>query len=129
LRRTALGSFLIQAALAAGVGAACVLPWASRPDWAALGFAATAVPGLAAGAFLVRQHGRPGAGFVVALGAGMIARLLLGAAVASAAAWSDHAARTAAVAGLAAGFLPVMLFESLWFARSQAAGEQREARG
>jgi len=115
-------AFVLGATTAALVGAVGVLPGTTGGDvvaegWAATGFLAMALPGVAGGAWLVREHGRSGSRFIAALQAGIFVRIVLAAVVAFGAARAGGSAITASIAGLAAGFLPVMAFEMAWFAR------------
>ena len=127
--------FALLASVAAAVGAAALFPGFSGDDrlasvWAAKGFLAMAVPGLVGGAWLAREHGRTGSRFVVALGAGFIARLVLAGLAAFYAARAGDGAGTALLSGLAAGFVPLMVFEMIWFARARGAeGLGTEPRG
>jgi hypothetical protein len=95
-----------------------------------MGFLAMALPGIAGGVWRAREHGRPGSGFVVALQAGILLRLLLASVLAIGAARAGQAAMKALVAGLVAGFVPVMAFEMAWFGRSRGPQDARtETRG
>jgi len=94
--------------------------------WAVLGWTIMAITGVAGGTWMVRKHGQQGAGFLVALGTCMLARLFASVSGAAAAAMSGMDAVWPYVAGLAAGYLPLQAFELFWFirrARKQAAGE------
>lgn len=130
-----LWGFTLGAAVAAAAGAIALTPWWIGGDpiaagWAATGFLAMVLPGVAGGAWLAREHGRPGSRFVVALGAGFVARLVLAAIAAYAAAKAGEGAPSGLLAGLAAGFVPLQVFEVIWFTRPRA--EQRigtETRG
>lgn len=132
--RSVIG-FAFLASVAAAVGAAALFPGFSGDDrlasvWAAKGFLAMAVPGLVGGAWLAREHGRTGSRFVVALGAGFILRLVLAALAAFGAANAGGSARTGLLAGLAAGFVPVTVFEMIWFSRARRThGLGTETRG
>jgi hypothetical protein len=127
--------FALGATAAALVGAGALLPWLAggdvlAADWAAKGFLAMALPGVAGGAWLAREHGRPGSRFVIALQAGMVVRLTFAAVVVFGAAKAGGSSTTGLFAGLAAGFVPVMVFEMTWFARSRGAqGMGTETRG
>lgn len=79
-----------------------------------------ALPGVAGGAWLAREHGLARSRFVAVLQAGVLVRLVLAALVAMGAARAGEAAMAASMAGLAVGFLPVMVFEMVWFARTEA---------
>lgn len=107
--------FAAGAAASAALGAIMI----SRAGaWAGAGFLATAVPGLIFGLWMAREHGRPGSRFALALGSGFLVRLVL---VASAAFLAGRAGADAGwrlLAGLAAGFVPLFLFETVWFGRN-----------
>ena len=132
--RSAIG-FALGASVAAAVGAVALLPWFSGDDlpasaWAAKGFLAMALPGIAGGAWLAREHGRPASRFLIALAMGFVTRLALAALAAFYAAKAGDGAGTALLAGLAAGFVPLMAFEMIWFARARGAhGLKTEPRG
>ena len=122
--------FVLGSTTAALAGGAALLAWTSRDGvlpavWVVGGFLAMALAGVAGGAWLVREHGRAGSRFVAVLQAGMLVRLVLAATVAMGAANAGGSAMVASMAGLAAGFLPVMVFEMLWFARSRENGGAR----
>jgi hypothetical protein len=109
------GTILVASGLA-------LLPWAvSRGPtalrWGALGWSITALIGLAGGAWMARTHGKPGAGFLVALGTCMLARLFASVAGALVAATRGLDAIWPYVAGLGAGYVPLQLFELGWFLR------------
>lgn len=121
--KAAIG-FGCAASIAAVVGVAALSPLFLGPDrvaadWAARGFLAVAVPGIAGGMWLVREHGRDGSGFVWALGAGFVARLVLAAICAFGASKAGNSATTGLVSGLAAGFVPVTALEMVWCARAR----------
>jgi hypothetical protein len=84
-----------------------------------------AAPGIVGGLWLAREHGRSGTGFVVALGAGFVARLILAATSVYLATKVGSAAAGSLVAGLAAGFVPVVAFEMFWFSRARVAAAAR----
>jgi hypothetical protein len=122
--------FVLGATAAALVGAAALLAWTSGDGrlpaaWAVKGFLAAALPGVAGGAWLVREHGRTGSRFVMVLQAGILMRLVLTAIVAVGAARAGGSAMPASMAGLGAGFLPVLVFEMVWFARARETGSVR----
>ena len=94
-----------------------VLALAMPSPWSAAAFAATACPGLVFGTWLAHLHGRSGGAFPLVVGAGLFVRLALGCLVAILAARDGGAAVPATLAGLAAGFAPLMAFETWWFAR------------
>jgi hypothetical protein len=115
-RRTV--GFVAGALAASAIGAIAI---ARSGTWAYVGFLAMAVPGLLVGTWLTRVHGRPGSRFALALGAGFAARLVLAAIAASLAAKAGDGAGAALVLGLAAGFVPLFVFETVWFLRSAIA--------
>jgi hypothetical protein len=128
-------TFARGASVAAALGALALLPWLAGDDrlaaaWSARGFAAMAIPGVVGGTWLARKHGRRASRFVVALGAGFLARLVLAGIAAFGAAKAGGGAIEGLLAGLAAGFVPVMAFEMFWFARAtRAQGAGLETRG
>ena len=128
-------AFVLGAAVAALVGAGALFLWTAGGDvlaagWAIRGFLAMALPSIAGGAWLVREHGRDGSWFVAAVLAGFVVRLLLAAVAALGAAQAGGSAKSGLIAGLAAGFVPLMAFETVWFARShRAQGVAAETRG
>jgi hypothetical protein len=122
--RSAIG-FGLGASMAAAVGAVALLPLFLGNDrlvsaWAAKGFLAMAIPGIAGGAWLAREHGRSAKRFLVALATGFVTRLILAALSAFFAARTGNGAGTALLAGLAAGFVPLMIFEMVWFVRARS---------
>ena len=88
-----------------------------------------ALPCLAGGAWLAREHGRAGSRFVMAVLAGILVRLVAAVVVAQGAANAGGSAMTGLVAGLAAGFVPTTVFEAAWFARRSARSVATETRG
>ena len=132
--RSTIG-FVLGASAAASVGAIALLATYAPADrvaagWAATGFLAMAVPGVAGGAWLAGEHGRPGARFLVALAAGFATRLIAAAVAAFFASRAGDGAALALLSGLAAGFVPVMLFETAWFVRARGVrpvGTERSA--
>ncbi len=127
--------FALLASLAAAAGAAALLPWfwggqPAASAWAARGFWAMAVPGIVGGTWIVREHGRSAQGFLVALAMGFITRLILAGVAAFYAGKAGDGAGTALLSGLAAGFVPLMAFEMIWFSRARCAqGLGTEPRG
>ena len=115
--------FALGAIVAALAGAAALTAWSAGGDalgahWAARGFLAMALPAIAGGAWLAREHGRPGSRFLAALVAGIVVRLTVALIVTLAASRAGGSATTGLLSGLGAGFAPVMLFETAWFTRS-----------
>ena len=127
--------FVLGATAAALVGAAALMTWFAGGDvlaagWATRGFLAMALPGVAGGAWLAREHGRAESRFVIAVMAGILVRLVVAAIVVSGAAQAGGSAMTGSLAGFCAGFVPVMAFETAWFSRSlKAQGVKTETRG
>ena len=126
----ALRFAFLGGAIALATGLALLPQAVSRGEeivrWAVLGWSIMAVTGVAGGTWMVRKHGQEGAGFLVALGTCMLARLFASVAGAGGAAISGMDAVWPYVAGLAVGYLPLQAFELFWFirkARKQAAGE------
>jgi len=93
---------------AAGIGS---LPWLG------LGWLAAALPGVGGGAWLAGRFGRPGAGFLVALGVAMGWRFVAVAAGVAAALRAGDPAPWTFLLGFGAGFLPLAVFEVVWFSR------------
>lgn len=88
-----------------------------KVSWTLLGFGAAVVPGLGAGMILARRHGQPGPGFLVALGTGILARFVV---VLASLAWALRAGDGAYrpwLLGVALGYVPMELFEIVWFHR------------
>ena len=119
----------LSGAAIAAVGGSAVLPWSSASGaeslrWALLGWGLMSFAGLSGGAWLAREHGRPGTGFVVAMGTSMLARLFAAGTSLAGALLSGDGSYRACLVGLAAGYVPLQVFEILWFYRlpGRAAG-------
>jgi len=106
----AVASGLVLLAFASAEGAV-----AAR--WSMLGWLVMALTGVLGGARMATHHGRPGSGFIVALGTCMLARLFASAAGAVAAALSGSGAVWPYLVGLGVGFLPLQIYEVGWFLR------------
>lgn len=122
MSRSDTGRFAVFCVLIAACSGAAVLAYAlPRGEhvvrWSVLGWLIMAVIGVAAGIWMVRVHGRPGSGFMAALGAGMLTRLLVSAAVALVAAQQGIEIVWAYLIGLFTGYLPLQVFELTWFLR------------
>ena len=79
------------------------------------GWLSTALIGVGGGIWMSRNYGTPGSGFLVALGTCMLARLAVAAVgVILAAIWLPEAFWPV-ILGVAAGYLPLQVFESIWF--------------
>jgi len=114
----------LTAVVAGGVLAFATRGAAADSRWALAGFLAMALPIIAAGAWLAHQQGRAGVSFVVALGTGLSLRAVLLAVVVATAARQGRPALEGAIAGLALGFVPMTVYEMVWFARRvHGAGE------
>lgn len=121
--RSVIG-FALSASAVAATGAAALLLCYGSGDrvasaWAAKGFLAMAVPGIAGGTWLVREHGRSATRFLLALATGFATRLVLAGVAAFFAAKAD--AGVPLIAGLAAGFVPLTIFEMVWFLHARDA--------
>lgn len=118
--------FAASAATAAlaGVAVASAIAFATGADglawgWLIPGWCAAAVPAIVGGVVLVRRHGASGHGFVKALLAGVIVRMIVAVVVGFVAVRvGGDAAIVPYVAGLAAGLLPVQIVEVAWFHRA-----------
>jgi hypothetical protein len=88
------------------------------PAWALAGWGSAAVIGVVGGSWLAAWHGRPGWGFVVALLAGMLARLLAVGSGAALAALAADGAPWVFAGGFAAGFIPLQVWEAVFFQRA-----------
>lgn len=93
--------------------------------WAIIGWGVMAVAGVAGGAWTVSRHGRPGSGFLVAIGACMLTRLFAGAAAAGAAASAGMSAVWAFLAGAGVTYVALQVFELSWFLRHPAPQARR----
>jgi hypothetical protein len=87
--------------------------------WGGLAWFLLASLGVAGGAWLAAEFGKPGTGFLKALGVGMLARLFATAGgLACARFLGSEEAPWAFLAGVATGFVPLQLFEVAWFYRA-----------
>jgi len=115
--------FALWSGASALTGLLLLLPVALPRDgvvlrWGLTGWLLTAAFGVAGGAWAVSRHGRPGNGFLMALGVCMLARLFLFVAGPLAASPLGMEAVWACLVGLAAGYLPAQATEVIWFART-----------
>ena len=99
------------------------LPWAAQVfgsvlPWALGGWLLLSLAGVISGGWLVSRHGRHGNSFLGALVGGMLVRMTLTALGMGAAMTAGKPAMWAFAGGAVAGFLPVMLFELVWFYRA-----------
>jgi hypothetical protein len=90
--------------------------------FALAGWALMALAAIAGGAWLVARHGLTGSAFFVALASCMLARLILAAVGAGIAAMRGTEAVFAYAVGLVAGYVPLQVFEMVWFQRRTASG-------
>jgi len=98
--------------------------------WAVAGWGSAAAIGVAGGSWLVARHGDPSWGFVVALLAGMLARLLAFGTGAALAARAGGAQLWAFVGGFAATFVALQVWEGVFLHRAgSGAGAGRSERG
>jgi hypothetical protein len=87
--------------------------------WSGLGWLLLAILGVVGGAWLAAEYGKPGTGFMKALGAGMLARMLATAGGTGCAVWlGSEEAPWAFLTGAGTGFLPLLGFEVWWFYRA-----------
>jgi hypothetical protein len=107
--------------------AAAWLEGSAGRAWLLFGWTPMAALGLAGGLWVAARHGRPGPGFIVALLAGMLARLAVAGTGVGLAAFAGGTALRAHLEGLALGFVPLQVHEALFFWREvrAPAGEAR----
>lgn len=122
MRTGPAGYALAAGAVAAGAGAAGLLPlaaWrAALASFAAAGWALMSAAGIGFGTWLAREHARPGGGFLAAMAAGMLGRLILAGAGGLAALSAGRHAAYAYAFGLCLGFVPLQALEIAWFSRT-----------
>ena len=116
-KRAAILAVLSGACAAAAIG----LADAAGIAWALSAWAVLSLLGIAGGVALVRWHGTPGVGFVVAMGTAMILRSIAALALLVGALWAGGGAYVPCLAGLVAGFVPQQVFEIVWFGRVRSA--------
>lgn len=97
--------------------------------WMMSGWGIMALVGVAGGAWLTATHGRPGSGFIVALGTCMLSRLFASAIGAAAAVMTGGHAVTSYLTGLGAGFVTLQVFEVGWFLRRDRTTATTRGRG
>lgn len=108
------GAILILSGLSASAAA---LRGKGSVSWALLGWAAAALPGLVAGIVLAERHGKPGSGFVLALGAGILTRFVVVLGSLGAALVAGGGAYRPWLLGVVLGYVPMEIFEIVWFHR------------
>lgn len=111
--------------LAGGVTALGILAWGrgtgSLP-WAALGWAPMVAVGIGSGTWMAASYGRPSAGFLAGMVAGILGRLLLAAVGAAAVVMAGGSQLWPFLAGWAGGFVPLQAYEIVFFHRAARAG-------
>lgn len=105
----------VAVGVSVGMGAAAAEMGVS--GWLVAGWLAAAVPGVAGGAWLAERWGRPDTGVLVALGASMGFRFLGVAAGLIAALRSGGGEHVPFLLGFGATFVPLLIFEAVWFWR------------
>ena len=85
--------------------------------WGLIGWSIMALAGVVGAVWAAAVHGRPGSGFLLALGTCMLARLFGAALGAWGAARHGMEAVWPYLGGLAVGYVPLQLFELTWFLR------------
>ena len=127
--RFAFGATTVTAV--AGGAAAVIALGAGANDigWLVAGWLLASGIGVAAGACLATLHGRPGVAFVFVIGAVMLTRLLAVAGGAVGAAITGGGALRLYLGGFASAFVPLTVYEGIWFHRaSHPAGPHAGAR-
>ena len=105
---------LVAAAAAAVAGPWTWNRWPDGNGWLLGGFVATALVGIAAGAWQASVHGRPGAGFLAPLVVGMLVRMVLVAAGLVIAMRIGEGPAWGFLTGFAIGFVPLQAYEAVW---------------
>jgi hypothetical protein len=119
---SSVGRFVLGSSLVALAAGAVLTVVAGRFGSLAVGYGlagwlAMALVGTAAGAWAVARHGKPGPGFIVAVGTGMLARVVLAAIGAGVTVARGEGGIYAYFAGVGAGYVPVQMYEMGWFLR------------
>lgn len=102
-------------ALAAGAVLLALGPDGAARGWNLLGWLVMSAIGVAGGVVMAAVHGKPGPTFLAALVGSMLARLIAAALGAWAASFIGCKAAWPYVLGLGAGYVPLQLFEVVWF--------------
>ena len=118
-RRYLREAVAIGVATGLALGGAALIAGGAWKSWGPAGWLAATAVGLVAGTALVRYHGSPGWGFVVAMLAGMLTRFVALAAGGVWAAWTGRTAVVAFVAGFGVGFVPLQVHEAFFLRRDQ----------
>ena len=115
IARTGFGPFRFAAAAFAITAMGATSLTLLLPDrWAIVGFASMALVGIGSGVSLVRAHGKPAHGFIVALGASTLARLFAAALGALGVTLAGQGAVVPYLIGLAVGYVPLQILEVGW---------------
>ena len=93
--------------------------------WALTGWSVMSVAGVGGGAWAVSRHGTPGAGFLVAVGACMLARLFAGVALLAVALSAGISAVWVFLGAAAVTYVALQVFELSWFLRHSAPQARR----
>lgn len=91
--------------------------WPGAIAWSLSGWLILAAVGAADGVWLNLRYGQAGSGFLLAMVTGMLARMLVVGIGTFLAFRAGEAAPWAFLAGVAAGFVPLQVFEVIWFLR------------
>jgi len=124
MSRTEVRRFAIGASVVAAFFGALLLFGAKRLGaawfaWSGLGWLALAILGVVGGTWLAAEYGKPGTGFLKALGAGMLARMFATAGgTGCAVLFGAEEAPLAFLTGAGTGFVPLLVFEVAWFYRA-----------
>ena len=112
---------------AGGLVALGVLAWgrgAEALPWAALGWAPAVAVGIGSGTWMAASHGRPTAGFLAGMVAGILGRLLVAALGAAAVMLAGGSELWPFLAGWAGGFAPLQAYEIVFFHRAARVGRE-----
>jgi hypothetical protein len=116
------GTAALIASVAAVVGAPLAWDrWPGGNGWLIGGFVATALVGVVAGAWQAAVHGRPGAGFLAPLVAGMLVRMILVGVGLVVAMRIGEGAAWGFLTGFAIAFVPLQAYEAVWSWRAARA--------
>jgi hypothetical protein len=90
---------------------------ATTVGWSLFGWLIMAMIGVIGGSLMEAAHGKPGTAFVGILVGSMLARLMASGLGAVAATTGGYEAAWPYLAGIVAGFVPLQVFEVIWFFR------------
>ncbi len=116
--RFVAGALAVSAGSAAAAWATFRLGASGGLAWGAAGWGMMAGIGLVSGAWLAAAHGKTGPGFLAAIVAGILGRLAVTLGGALAAARTGRGALWAFLLGLGAGFVPLQVYETVFFYRA-----------